>query len=142
VTHADLGAWRATVHQATPSDRLDLIVRTAELQQATGAFRAFAPLPRVAPPETLSTGYDDVRTITAARMLCRSVPSIQVDWPLHGPKLAQVALTYGADDLDGVPASDGLHLGHRRSPRVDIERQITAAFATPAERNGRYELLT
>ena len=63
------------------------------------------------------------------------MPSIQVDWALYGPKLAQVAIAYGADDIDNVAAIDTLGLGHRRSPATDISRQITAAFATPAARN-------
>jgi 2-iminoacetate synthase ThiH len=57
---------------------------------------------------------------------------------LYGPKLAQVAIAYGADDIDGVAAVDTLQLGHRRSPREDIERQIRAAGAAPMERDGRY----
>ena len=61
-----------------------------------------------------------------------------MDWPLYGPKLAQVAIAYGADDIDGVAAVDTLQLGHRRSPREDIERQIRAAGAAPVERDGRY----
>ena len=86
-----------------------------------------------------STGYDDVRTVVLAR-LCTSIQSIQVSWALYGPKLAQVAIAYGADDLDGVAPVDTVELGHRRSPREDIERQIRAAFAEPIERDGRFEL--
>ena len=69
------------------------------------------------------------------------MPAIQVDWPLYGPKLAQVALTYGASDVDGVSAIDDESLGTRRSPREDIERQIRAAGGVPVARNGRYERL-
>ena len=74
-----------------------------------------------------------------ARLVCANVPSIQVDWVMYGPKLAQVAIAYGADDIDNVPALDTLGLGHRRSPAIDIARQITAAFATPAARNAAFE---
>jgi aminodeoxyfutalosine synthase len=138
VLHGGLGAWRVTVDRAPLAGRLDLIERAAELQRATGAVRAFAPLPRIDPPEAPSTGYDDVRTIAVARLVCGDIPHIQVDWPLYGPKLAQVAIAYGADDIDGVAAVDTLSLGHRRSPREDVERQIRAAFADPVERDGRY----
>jgi hypothetical protein len=140
INHGGLGVWRATIDRATLEERLDLIERAAAVQHETGALRAFAPLPRQDPAGTPSTGYDDVRTVTAARLMCASIPSIQVDWPLYGPKLAQVALAYGADDVDGVAVVDTLKQGHRRSPREDIERQIRAAAATPAERDGRYEL--
>ena len=52
-----------------------------------------------------------------------NIESIQVDWPLYGPKLAQVALTVGADDVDGVAAVDPGVLGTRRSPIEEIQRQ-------------------
>jgi len=138
VAHGGLGTWRATVTQASLDERLTLIARADELQRATGALRAFAPLPRVDPADTPSTGYDDVHTVAVARLVCAGIPRIQVDWPLYGPKLAQVAIAYGADDIDGVAAVDTLQLGHRRSPREDIERQIRAAGAAPVERDGRY----
>lgn len=139
VRHGGLAAWRATISAAAMGQRLDLIERAAVVHRETGAFRAFAPLPRIDPPDQPSTGYDDVRTIAVARLVCASIPSIQVDWPLYGPKLAQVAIAYGADDLDGVAAVNSLSLGPRRAPREEIERQIRAAFADPVERDGRYE---
>jgi hypothetical protein len=139
IQYGGLGAWRATIGEAVPEARLDLIERTAVIQRETGALRAFAPLPRRDPVETPATGFDDVKTIAIAR-LTSDIPAIQVDWPLYGPKLAQVAVTYGANDIDGVASVDTLQLGHRRSPREDVERQIRAASAVPAERDGRYGL--
>lgn len=141
IQHGGLQVWRAVIEQAPTLDaRLNLIERVAELQRETGALKSFSPLPIVDQTDAPSTGYDDVRTIAVARLVCANVPSIQVDWSYYGPKLAQVALAYGADDLDNVPAIDSLGLGHRRSPQEDIERQITAAFAVPAGRDGRFEL--
>jgi aminodeoxyfutalosine synthase len=139
VLHGGLAARRATIEVAAASERLDLIERAAAIQRETGAFSAFAPLPRIDPVDAPSTGYDDVKTIAVARVLCPAIAHIQVDWPLYGPKLAQVAIEYGADDIDGVSSTDTLQLGHRRSPKEDIERQIRSAFAVPAERSGRYE---
>jgi aminodeoxyfutalosine synthase len=134
-----LAAPRATVDRAGLGDRLALIERVAEAHAETGALRAFAPLPRVDPIETPSTGYDDVKTIALARLRCPASVVIQVDWPLYGPKLAQVALAYGAGDVDGVAAVDVANLGARRSPVEDISRQIRAAGGTPVERDGRFE---
>ena len=141
VLNGGLFAKRATVTVAPFAARLDLIERVVALQNDTHALAAFAPLPRVDPVDTPSTGYDDVKTIVAARVMASAIPHIQVDWVLYGPKLAQVAIEYGADDLDGVAAVDSEKQGVRRSPKQDIERQIRSAFAEPAERNGRYELL-
>jgi hypothetical protein len=140
VSDAGLGVWRVTVEQ--PSDlaqRLTWIDRVAALQAALGSIRAFAPLPRQEPPNTPSTGYDDVRTVAAARLRLPEIPAIQVDWITHGPKLAQVAIAFGANDVDGIAPVDVLQLGQRRSPKADIERQIRAAAARPVERDGRYE---
>lgn len=136
-----LGVWRLTIDRAEPPARLDLIERARDLQDAVGGLHAFAPLPASDPRDTPSTGYDDVRAIALARLVCRNIPSIQVDWVQYGPKLAQVALAYGADDVDNVAAFETAGAGPRKSPRPDIERQITAAFAVPAARNGRFEIL-
>jgi aminodeoxyfutalosine synthase len=135
-----LQAWRVVVQRAQWSDRLALIDRVTALQAATGAVKAFAPLPRVDDRTAPSTGFDDVRTIAVARLMCPSVAHIQVDWPLYGPKLAQVALTYGADDIDGVSPVDALGLGWRRAPTEDVERNIKAAGHTPVARSGRFSL--
>jgi aminodeoxyfutalosine synthase len=140
VRHGGLQAWRATVDRADYAGRIDIVERAAAIQGATGALKAFAPLPRTDPRATPSTGYDDVRTVAIARLVCRGIASIQVDWPLYGPKLAQVAITYGADDIDGIAAVDDPAAGPRRAPREEIERHIRMAFAEPAERNGRYEI--
>ena len=73
-----------------------------------------------------------------ARLLAGNIDSIQVDWPLYGPKLAQVALTMGADDVDGVSALEG-DLGRRRSPIEEIRGNIVAAGLEPVERDARFE---
>jgi len=140
LAHGGLEVARATVDRAvTPAERLACILRVAALQAETGALRAFAPLPRFDEADVPSTGYDDVRTVAVARLVCANVSSIQVDWAAYGPKLAQVAIAYGVDDIDNVAAIDTLGLGQRRSPAVDMARQISAAFATPALRNARFE---
>jgi aminodeoxyfutalosine synthase len=131
-------AWRAVIHRAAWGERLGLIDRVCELQSATGALKAFAPLPRHDDRTEPSTGFDDVRTVAIARLMCTTVPHVQVDWPLYGPKLAQVALTYGADDIDGVSAVDALGLGWRRAPVEDVERNIRAAGYEPVPRTGRF----
>lgn len=141
VLHGGLTARRATIVEAKFDARFALIELAESIQRETAAFSAFAPLPRVDPIDVPSTGYDDVKTIVLTRLLAPSIDSVQVDWVLYGPKLAQVAIEYGADDIDGVASLDVEKLGVRRSPKADIERQIRSAFAEPAERNGRYELV-
>jgi hypothetical protein len=142
VRHGGLGVWRFTVDRVSRDDRLPLIARAAAVAADVGGILAFAPLSRRDLADVPSTGYDDVKTIAIARVMCRSIPSIQVDWVLYGPKLAQVAIAYGADDLDAVSPYDDPSAGPRRAPRAEIERQIRAAYAEPAERNATYEILS
>ena len=101
---------------------------------------ALAPLPR-AVSERPSTGYEDVRQVALARLLVDNTESIQVDWRRYGPQLAQVALTFGADDVDGVSPSDVSPHGPRRAPLEEITRNIRAAGLVPVERDGRFRAL-
>ena len=134
-----LGAWRVTVNRAgDAAARLRVIERAWALQRAVGTIRAFAPLARLDPSDTPATGFDDIRTVAAARVRCLDVRHLQVDWGLYGPKLAQVAVTFGANDIDGVSPYDAPDLGPRRSPLEDIVRQIRAAGGEPVERDGAY----
>ena len=128
---------RLTVQHDDESSRLRLLTLAREVQEAVGGIHAFAPLPRVTSVAQPTTGYDDVRQIAVARLLVHNIDSIQVDWPLYGPKLAQVALTMGADDVDGVSPLEG-DLGRRRGPLEEIRGNITAAALEPVERNGLF----
>lgn len=119
--------------------RLAQVQRAAALQDAVGGFRAFAPLARTQSTAVPTTGYADIKQIALARVAVRNVHSIQVDWPLYGPKLAQVALTTGADDVDGIAAVNAGALGPRRSPLEEIRMNIRAAGLDAVERNGRFE---
>ena len=141
VNIAGLALARLTVHRLPSADPLALFTAIAEVQRRVGVIRAFAPLPRLSNPAVPTTGYDDVKRVALARLVVDNVSSIQVDWLLYGPKLAQVALTVGADDIDGVSAEDDMTHGRRRGPLEEIRRNIRAAGLEPAERNGRFDLL-
>ncbi|HEY7293092.1 MAG TPA: hypothetical protein VH583_24870 [Vicinamibacterales bacterium] len=142
VNIAGLALARLTVSQSPSPDPLPLLKTVADAQRSVGVVRAFAPLPRRLNPSVPTTGYDDVKRVALARLVCDNVPSIQVDWSLYGPKLAQVALTVGADDVDAVSAAGETTEGRRRAPLEDIRRNIRAAGFEPAERNGRFDLHT
>ena len=141
VNISGLALARLTVHQSPSPDRLPLLKGVADLQRAVAVIRAFAPLPRRTNSAAPSTGYDDVKHVALARVVVDNVPSIQVDWMTYGPKLAQVALTVGADDVDAVSAEDAAPEGRRRSPLEEILRNIRVAGFEPVERNGRFEPL-
>jgi len=139
VNISGLALARLTVHQSPSPDRLPLLKAVADLQRAVAVIRAFAPLPRRTNSAAPSTGYDDVKHVALARVIVDNVPSIQVDWSLYGPKLAQVALTVGADDVDAVSPDAETTEGRRRAPLEEIRRNIRAAGQEPVERNVRFE---
>lgn len=123
---------------ATADSRVRFIARARELQRTIGGFRSFAPLPRTMPVTSPTTGYDDVKQLALARLLVPEIASIQVDWALYGPKLAQVGLTVGADDVDSVAAVDAGMLGPRRTALEEIRRNIHAAALEAVERDGLF----
>lgn len=139
VSAAGLDVARWVVQSYTPLAALDLF----EHVRALGPLRSFAPLPRAIDPVSPTTGYEDVKVVAVARLFLPDVTSISVDWSLYGPKLAQVALTFGADDLDGVPAESGSVnlLGPRRATIEEVRRNIRAASRTPVTRNARFEAI-
>ena len=141
VNIAGLALARLTVDQAPSVDSLPLLKSVVELQRAVAVIRVFAPLPRRTNPGAPTTGYEDVKHVALARIVVDNVASIQVDWSLYGPKLAQVALTVGADDVDGVSAEEESGEGRRRAPLEEIRRNIRAAGQEPVERNGRFDLV-
>jgi hypothetical protein len=132
MTEAGLQPARLTIAQPITGDRAELIVRVQAAFRACPSLRRFSPLPRVAPVDKPTTGYDDVRMVAVSR-LALPERSIEVDWQLYGPKLAQVALTFGADHLDAVPTADDESLGRRRTTVEDVERNIRAAGFEPRE---------
>jgi hypothetical protein len=141
VNISGLAVARLSIHQLPSADALSLFKRVADLQRRVGVLRTFAPLARVMNPAVPTTGYDDVKRVSLARLIVGNIPSIQVDWSLYGPKLAQVVLTMGADDLDNVsPAADTAE-GRRRAPLEEICRNIRAAGQEPVERNGRFDIV-
>ena len=137
---AGLAVRRLTVN-VQPDDRIALAQRARDLQNEIGGIHAFAPLPRTISISSPTTGYDDVKQIAVTRLVADNIASIQVDWQLYGPKLAQFALTIGADDLDAVAAVDPGILGTRRSPIEEIRGNIRAAGLEPIERNARFEAI-
>ena len=138
---ARLAVTRLTVHALDPDSRVALVARAHDVQKALGGIRAFAPLPETVSPTAPITGYDDVKQIAFARVAADNIDSIQVDGALYGPKLAQFALTIGADDVDNVSAVDPGTLGTRRSPLEEIRGNIRSAALEPVERNARYEAI-
>ena len=132
---------RLTIEKAPAAERLPLLLLAATLQQRCHAIQSLNPLPMVVSATRPTTGYDDVKSVALARLAAPNIPIIQVDWLRYGPKLAQVALTFGADDLDEVSPVDESPDGRRRAPLEEVLRNIEAAGFVPAERDGFFGLI-
>src|SRR5262245_65695078 len=139
VNIAGMRLARLTIHQLPTNDIESLYKQIAALQYDVAVIPGFAPLPRKMNPAAPTTGFDDVKRVALARLFLEQVPSIQVDWALYGPKLAQVALTVGANDIDGVSPFDDQAEGRRRSPVEEIRRNIRSSGLDPVERDGRFD---
>ena len=94
-------------HIESVEDRVDHLLRLRELQDETGGFVTYIPLafqpweaPAMKLPET--TGFDDLKAIAVGRLLLDNFPHIKSYWIMIGPRLAQVGLSFGADDIDGT----------------------------------------
>ena len=133
---------RLTIEKAPAAARTPLFVAAAALQEKYPVIQSINALPTVLDALRPTTGYDDVKSVAMARLAAPNIPTMQVDWLRYGPKLAQVALTFGADDIDNVTASDDAPDGRRRAPLEDVRRNIEAAGLDPAERDGRFQLIS
>ena len=129
---------RLSIASSPAAERTELLLRASELQEEFGCIQALDPLPSKLAAYRPTTGYEDVKMVAIARLAAPNIPTIQVDWQRYGPKLAQVALTFGADDIYGVSPSDEAPDGRRRAPLEEIRRNIEAAGFEPVERDGRF----
>lgn len=114
--------------------RSSWLVHLRDLLKKFPLIDTVSPLAREQSIAVPTTGYEDVRAVALARLVLPSARNIQVDWTQYGPKLAQVALTFGANDLDRVSTADDESLGRRRTSVEDVRRNIAAAGFTPVER--------
>ena len=94
-------------HIESVEDRVDHLLRLRQLQDETGGFVTYIPLafqpweaPAMSCPET--TGFEDLKAIAVGRLLLDNFPHVKSYWIMIGPRLAQLGLSFGADDLDGT----------------------------------------
>jgi aminodeoxyfutalosine synthase len=138
---AGYGHLRLTVDKAAGLERVSMLGRAATLHEQLACVKVINPLPMRLSAFRPTTGYDDVKMVAIARLAAPAVPTIQVDWLRYGPKLAQVALTFGADDLDNVSPSDEAPDGRRRAAETELRRNVEAAGFTPVERDGQFAVV-
>jgi aminodeoxyfutalosine synthase len=136
-------------HVESAADRVDHLRRLRELQDETRGFVGFVPLPyqpeeNDIPVKTAPTGFDALRTIAVSRIFLDNIDHITAYWVGLGLKLAQVALSYGADDLHGTIVEEHIfHMAGAATPQLQTEaamiKAIREAGRTPVQRNTFYE---
>jgi aminodeoxyfutalosine synthase len=131
--------------------RIDHLVALRQQQDASGGFQAFVPL-SFHPENTLladvvgPSALDDLRTVAISRLMLDNFDHIKAYWVSLGVGTAQIALRYGADDLDGTVRQERIHHdAGATSPQVlsvdDIRHLILEAGLTPVERDSLYRTL-
>jgi aminodeoxyfutalosine synthase len=140
-------------HIETVGERVDHLIRLRELQDRTGGFLAFIPLafhPKNTALETLklsrTSGYEDLKMLAAARLMLDNFDHIKAYWIMIGPKLAQVSLAFGVDDIDGTVVEERItHAAGADSgqslTKAALVNMIKAAGRKPAERDTLYRII-
>ena len=132
VLASGLGLGMLSVEQPVGANRVAFLERMRQFLGAESRVQTLAPLPKQVPVAAPTTGYQDVRLVAMVTLGLPSLAHVAVDWQQYGPKLAQVALTFGATLIDNVSTVDDPTLGRRRTHLEDVRRNITAAGLTPA----------
>jgi aminodeoxyfutalosine synthase len=139
-------------HIESAEDRVNHLLELRQLQDETHGFLAFVPL-AFHPAHTAlahlpqTTGFTDIKNIAVSRLLLDNFPHVKAYWQSLTPPVAQVALKFGADDLDGTVSEEKIyHDAGSSSPqaltRQQIIRLIREAGQEPVERDTLYRPVT
>ena len=139
-------------HIETKEERVDHMLRARALQDETGGFQAFIPLAfhpdnnqmRKLPAPSAT---DTLRVHAVSRLMLDNIPHVKAFWIATGVEVAQVALWFGVDDLDGTVQEEKIyHMAGARTPEAmtttSIRRLIRAAGRDPIERDTLYNVVT
>jgi len=132
----------------TAAQRVEHLLRIRDLQDCTGGFTAFIPWSfqpdRTQLVQPKAGGMEYLRVVALARLTLDNVPHLQAGWVTEGPDMAQLALSYGADDFGGVLMEEkvvkatGVSFTLAREHLLALIRQTGL---TPAQRSTQYDLL-
>ncbi|HET9280510.1 MAG TPA: aminofutalosine synthase MqnE [Candidatus Angelobacter sp.] len=139
-------------HIENEEDRADHMLRLRALQDETHGFQTFIPLafhPANTPLQHLfvTTGILDIKQIAIGRLVLDNFPHIKAYWQMLSPKIAQISLRFGADDIDGTVIEEKIyHDAGATTPqgmvRKELERLIREAGREPVERDTMYRPVT
>ena len=140
-------------HVETIEERIDHLLRLRELQDRTGGFLTIIPLafhPKNTALEPLvqsgTTGYDDLKTLAVARLMLDNFDHVKSFWIMVGPKLAQVSLSFGVNDLDGTVVEERIvhdagAQTEQSMTREQLVRLIKSAGYYPVQRDTLYNVV-
>ncbi len=138
-------------HIETLEERLEHLDALRAAQDESGGFLAFIPLafhPKNTAMDTISstTGMDDLKNIAIARLYLDNFQHIKAYWVMIGPKLAQIALSFGADDLDGTVKEEVItHMAGAETEQAigsnTLIHLIKEAGRIPVERGTLYDVI-
>lgn len=139
-------------HIETGEDKMRHLEKIRELQEKTKGFLAFIPL-SFHPENTFlshikpATGMDDLMTVAVSRLVLDNVPHIKAYWVMLGEKTAQIALRFGADDLDGTIIKENItHAAGAKSSQGltedELKNMILAAGLEPVKRDAFYRTIS
>jgi len=135
-------------HIETEEERVDHLLQLRALQDETHGFVAFIPL--AFHPENTAlrhlpkpTGFADLKNIAIARLLLDNFDHIKAYWIMLTPRIAQIALRFGANDIDGTVVEEKIYhdagaTTSQFTPRAELERLIREAGCVPVERDTLY----
>lgn len=135
-------------HVESAEHRMDHLLKLRALQDDTGGFQTFIPLAFHPDNTRLShipkpSGLTDLRVMALSRIMLDNFPHVKAYWIMLTMKIAQIAQSYGADDIDGTVVHEKIyHEAGSDSPQeltvADLRQLITEAGRTPVERDTLY----
>jgi len=138
-------------HLETLEERVDHLIRLRQAQDETHGFLAFIPLafhPQNTGLSELSgpSAIDDLKTLAVSRLLLDNIPHLKAFWVMLGPKLAQISLCFGVDDVDGTVMEERItHMAGAQTPqgltRAQLRGLIREAGCEPVERDTLYRMV-
>jgi len=139
-------------HVENDEDRVDHLLKLRALQDETGGFQTFIPLafhPDNTPLQHLpkTSGMLDIQQIAVSRLVLDNFSHIKAYWQMLTPRIAQISLRFGADDMDGTVVEEKIyHDAGATTPqgmrRQELIRLIREAGREPVERDTLYRPVT
>ncbi len=138
-------------HKETIEERVDHMIQLRELQDETGGFQVFIPLAFHPENTAMSeipkpSGVTDLRVIAVGRLMLDNFANIKSYWIMVGPKIAQIAQHFGANDVDGTVVEETIyHMAGASTPQEltvkEIQKLIREAGRIPVRRDTLYNEL-